>query len=549
MSSSHTQYCTNTYPVASAPSSTGGPTWHWYAILLVIAAGVAFRLSNLDLKLYWHDEAYTSLAISGYTKAQFHQEAFNGRVNTVDELGKFQVVNASHGIADTLNWLVSEHAQHPPVYYLLARLWAEWFGSQPAAIRSLPALISLLEIPAMYWLCTELFGWRLAAGVGAAIVAVSPFHVLFAQEAREYSLWTVAVLVSGAALLRATRLGTVSSWALYASALLLAIYSHLLSLAVAFGQTLYVMLVERLRWTRTMVGCACAVLAAVLAFLPWLLAIVTNMPAVSAGLSWLARDIGLTSLAARWPEQLTRIFCDLWYPTPAYFQLAASALVIPLEAYSLYIICRHSPRQVWLFVLTLIGISELPLLVPDLVLGGLRSATMRYSLPCFVGVQLSVTYLLTRQITAGNSLVRKCWLLLAAVLIGGEIFSCANSALATTWWNKAACGHDLQAVARIVNRRPDALVVITDYDPGNLADILALTHLLNGRLKVLLASDYSQPFVPFGFSRVFIFNTSREFLQSLALSGDFEVQRADSLPYLWIGERRARSKLEYDLQR
>lgn len=41
-----------------------------------------------------------------------------------------------------------------------------------------------------------------------ALIAVSPFHVLYAQEAREYSLWTVTILLSSAALLRAMRVKT-----------------------------------------------------------------------------------------------------------------------------------------------------------------------------------------------------------------------------------------------------------------------------------------------------------------------------------------------------
>ena len=34
---------------------------------IFLVVGVFFRFANLDAKVYWHDETYTSLRISGYT--------------------------------------------------------------------------------------------------------------------------------------------------------------------------------------------------------------------------------------------------------------------------------------------------------------------------------------------------------------------------------------------------------------------------------------------------------------------------------------------------
>ena len=36
----------------------------FFVVLLVL--GIFFRFVNIDRKIYWHDEAYTSLRVAGY---------------------------------------------------------------------------------------------------------------------------------------------------------------------------------------------------------------------------------------------------------------------------------------------------------------------------------------------------------------------------------------------------------------------------------------------------------------------------------------------------
>ncbi|MEG4330199.1 hypothetical protein Q5688_33505, partial [Microcoleus sp. herbarium5] len=64
-------------------------------------------------------------------------------------------------------------------------------------------------------------------------LAVSPLHVLYAQEARPYSLWSALILLSCASLLRALRLQNKLSWSIYAVANIMGFYTHFFSLLVA----------------------------------------------------------------------------------------------------------------------------------------------------------------------------------------------------------------------------------------------------------------------------------------------------------------------------
>jgi uncharacterized membrane protein len=71
------------------------------------------------------------------------------------------------------------------------------------------------------------------AWLAVAIIAISPFQIVYAQEARPYSLFVMLILLSSAVLLGGMRLKTNSSWAIYAVTLVVGFYSHLLLEIVA----------------------------------------------------------------------------------------------------------------------------------------------------------------------------------------------------------------------------------------------------------------------------------------------------------------------------
>jgi uncharacterized membrane protein len=74
------------------------------------------------------------------------------------------------------------------------------------AFRGTSALFGLLLPAAAFWLMRELFGRGPVPWVAAALVAFSPLHLLYAQEARQYALWMLLFLASSAALQRALAL-------------------------------------------------------------------------------------------------------------------------------------------------------------------------------------------------------------------------------------------------------------------------------------------------------------------------------------------------------
>lgn len=123
---------------------------------------------------------------------------------------------------------------------------------------------------------------------------------------------------------------------------------------------------------------------------------------------------------------------------PSILLKVANLSLLVVVGYSLYFLCRKTPKRIWLFVLTLTGITAFTLLLPDLALGGFRSLVPRYLIPSYLGIQLAMAYLLTTKSTDISAGVwqQKLWHLIAIALVSVGVFSCAIDAQAEVTWSK-----------------------------------------------------------------------------------------------------------------
>ena len=279
-------------------------------IITVLVIGIFFRCVNIDKKVYWGDEVYTSLRLAGYTLNEFIEQVSDAKIRTIDELHQYQRIHPEKSLIDTIKVLAVEDC-HPPLYYVLAWFWQRAFGDSVAVKRGLSVAISFLVFPLLYLLCRELFASPLVGWIALGIVALSPFHVLYAQEFRQYSLWTVTILVSSWTLLRSLRLNTKSSWLIYAGSLVLLLYTHLFSLFVAAGQLIYVVISQGWRWNQKVRNFGLAFLAGGVSFIPWIIAIITNFTTFQTVTDWSTQKTSFYSLFKTWVFNLVCIFIDL----------------------------------------------------------------------------------------------------------------------------------------------------------------------------------------------------------------------------------------------
>lgn len=496
-------------------------TWLRVLLVTVLVLGIFFRLVNLDRKVYWYDEGFTSLRVGGYTIPEVVQ-LFNGQViGVADFRNQYLSPNSGRGFFGTIKSLAVEDPQHPPLYYLITHLWMHLFGNSVAAIRSLPALISLLVFPCAYWLCLELFNSQLVGWICVALIAVSPFHVLFAHEAREYSLWTVTILLSSAALLQAIRLKTVYSWAIYALSLILALYTFLFSVFVAIAHFIYVIGTEG-RLSKTVIAYLKATFVAFIAFLPWIGVVIHNYARLRDSTSWMTKaKIPLLQLARLWAKQIKLLFFD-------FNQLERLLLIfiLILVVYSLYFVCRYTDKKIQLFLVSLFGVTALALILPDLIYGGQRSMMGRFLIPCYLSIQLAVAFLIARKISFKSvnepprrrehrgkeigfiSVLWQLWLFVMLGIFTGGVISNVILSESEVPWTKLKNYHDYR-IARTINQASRPLVIVSNYqsrNDNNVSYLFSFSHLLDAKVKLQLVKGKQLPNIPNGYSDVFLYN-------------------------------------------
>ncbi len=557
-------------------------TWLSFLIITSLVLGIFFRLTNLEGKVYWFDETFTSLRISGYTEAEVVQHFQQTQIIGIQDLQNYQHLNPERSLIDTIKSLSLEDPQHPPLYYVIARFWAQWFGTSVTAMRSLPALISLLVFPSIYWLCLELFQSPLtktshhqsptpsptpsttsptpsAAHIGwvaMAIIAVSPFHVLYAQEAREYSLWTVTILLSSATLLRAIRLKTKVSWGIYAVTLAISFYTFLFSGLVAIGHGIYIATLQRYRLTKTTIAYQLATLSAIIIFIPWILVVATNLHQIHNVTEWVTRKQSLLQLVSRWAMTFSRIFIDfnISLSAPLLYKITLGIVILILLfllGYSLYFLCINTPKRIWLFILTLIGVTAIALILPDLVVGGKRSTMPRYLIPIYLGIQLSFAYLIATKLShiLIKSYQDKLWQLVLIAVVSMGVLSCTISYQAEVWWTKIL-NIDTPAIAHIINQTPHPLLISDDQMPY----FLTFSYLLDPKVQLIiqpkcytcnlnsqLAVKPYIPQIPDGFTNVFLYNptSSRKWIEELKKQQKYKLKLVYTTPddKLWELEK------------
>ncbi|AOY82054.1 phospholipid carrier-dependent glycosyltransferase [Moorena producens JHB] len=181
----------------------------WFNPLLLlfwITIGSVLRFTNLTLKSPWTDEFATIV----FSLGNSYQTLPLDQAISLSTLLQPLEFNPESGASAVIHHLFTED-HHPPLYFVLANWWMRLFSFGVQAfdgtslqdsdlviwgMRSLPALFGIVSIPLIYGLSWVGFRSRLVAQLAAAIMAVSPYGVFLAQEARHYTLAILWVMAS-----------------------------------------------------------------------------------------------------------------------------------------------------------------------------------------------------------------------------------------------------------------------------------------------------------------------------------------------------------------
>ncbi len=128
-------------------------------LLVIIFLGFLLRLVSIN-QSFWLDEAIGVIAVKTLT---FREIAIN-------------FVKADN---------------HPPLYYLLLKLWGDNLGYSEISVRLLSIFFSTLTMVIVYKICQLFSKNRNQSLLTILFLATSPFYIYYSQEARMYSLATL----------------------------------------------------------------------------------------------------------------------------------------------------------------------------------------------------------------------------------------------------------------------------------------------------------------------------------------------------------------------
>ncbi|WP_416671859.1 glycosyltransferase family 39 protein [Egbenema bharatensis] len=251
---------------------------HYAVLVAILLVGLGLRFWQLDAKPLWLDEVISALFSTGHRYADVPLQVFF----PLSQLDRLFTVQSGVSCAQIAQRVATDSV-HPPVFFCLLYAWMEalqpWTANWVWVLRSLPALFGVLGIVALYGLNRVAFSPQ-AGLVGAALMAVSPFAVYLAQEARHYTLPMLLITLALLGLVQIQQdLLTVNRfrpwvWFGWSAVNILGLYTHYFCAIALVAQLLALLgwiLLQRRKLTGQQWGAiALAVGLIVLCYLPWL---------------------------------------------------------------------------------------------------------------------------------------------------------------------------------------------------------------------------------------------------------------------------------------
>jgi mannosyltransferase len=291
-------------------------------LVLIVLLGSLLRFAGLGNESIWLDEA-TSILI------------------------------ARMDLPSVVVWTAADI--HPPLYYLILHFWLG-FGESEFAIRALSAMLGVVAVVIVYALARELFDEQVGL-LSALLLALSPMHIWYSQEARMYAMVTTWSLTASYFLVLALRrsaqrgVGSLTLrtpqkardgvpnvqtryWLGYLLFSVLALYTHYYALFVLLFQNVFVLCWLWLHkagktcwpdlWRRWLL----VELAIAVSFLPWVPVVYRQVS--SGGGGWVEKSIGRPTV---------RDLLDTWL----HFSTGLDRQVYPQDlrrmAYALFAVC------------------------------------------------------------------------------------------------------------------------------------------------------------------------------------------------------------------
>ncbi|MBU1628079.1 glycosyltransferase family 39 protein, partial [bacterium] len=172
-------------------------------LMIIIFIGIISRLYNLGQNSYWYDEASS-------------------------------IILAQH-----ISTIHKQLGTDAPLFFVLLNLWL-YLGKSEFILRLLPALIGILTLPLLFYIFRNIVDAK-TAFYATAFLALSPFHIYYAQELRGYTLLPFLFLLCTHFFIRALKRSKRADWLLFSIFSALSLYTHYFALFSLFANFLFLL--------------------------------------------------------------------------------------------------------------------------------------------------------------------------------------------------------------------------------------------------------------------------------------------------------------------
>jgi 4-amino-4-deoxy-L-arabinose transferase-like glycosyltransferase len=193
----------------SGGTGVGGKRARIIVLILVLHLATLLRFCALDVKCLWQDEAST---LKHATAA---------------------------GVPELLSSVLDKALPAPPLYFLVSHILLP-LGDADFVLRFPSVAFGVLAVAGVYALGKAMFG-ELEGLAAALLLAISPSHIRYSQEARPYAVFMLLSLLGLLFLWMGLRGRGVKWWMGFAFCTTLNLYTHLFAVLVLLAETVFVL--------------------------------------------------------------------------------------------------------------------------------------------------------------------------------------------------------------------------------------------------------------------------------------------------------------------
>lgn len=184
-------------------------TNRYFILSFILSIGIFLRLCYLTDKSLWYDEA-CSLSFADY------------------------------------NWkdLLGHRYMSRPLYFVILKIWVGLFGSSEFMARLLSVGFGIAAIILIYKLVELLYG-KNSGLLSAFLISISPYHIYYSQQVRNYTLFLCLGLISMIIFIRLLDKEKLIQYVLYLLINGLMVYTHPFGVYVILTQVLYFLIISK----------------------------------------------------------------------------------------------------------------------------------------------------------------------------------------------------------------------------------------------------------------------------------------------------------------